>query len=138
MIFRKIDENRKVSIHAPTRGATEIQNANDWSFEVSIHAPTRGATKNPPWTSNLQMFQSTHPRGVRLDNIFNTNGTASFNPRTHEGCDLICTLLKRCFMFQSTHPRGVRHLKISTISRALSFNPRTHEGCDLVNKDRVK
>ena len=79
---------RLVSIHAPTRGATGHNNIFQPVKKVSIHAPTRGATKNPPWTSNLQMFQSTHPRGVRLDNIFNTNGTASFNPRTHEGCDL--------------------------------------------------
>ena len=98
----------QVSIHAPTRGATkEIQNSNDWSF-VSIHAPTRGATS------------------IAVHILY----VIGFNPRTHEGCDLI--KLNNCLYiyvsihaptrgatlqflifpqftkFQSTHPRGVR------------------------------
>ena len=33
-----------VSIHAPTRGATNIANITNINNNVSIHAPTRGAT----------------------------------------------------------------------------------------------
>ncbi|VDB01173.1 Octaprenyl diphosphate synthase / Dimethylallyltransferase / (2E,6E)-farnesyl diphosphate synthase / Geranylgeranyl pyrophosphate synthetase, partial [Olavius algarvensis spirochete endosymbiont] len=34
------------------------------------------------------MFQSTHPRGVRLvENISSGIDDSSFNPRTREGCD---------------------------------------------------
>ena len=33
-----------VSIHAPTRGATEAVYENAFDDKVSIHAPTRGAT----------------------------------------------------------------------------------------------
>ena len=76
-------------------------------------------------------FQSTHPRGVRLEDIilypmdycFNPrtregcdpkgtpslNGLKSFNPRTREGCDWIASQVALpTLTFQSTHPRGVR------------------------------
>ena len=35
----------------------------------------------------LQMFQSTHPHGVRLDRIQVPHAVWSFNPRTHTGYD---------------------------------------------------
>ena len=80
--------------------------------------------------------------------------SASFNPRTHMGCDDV--FITECFkdgLFQSTHPHGVR-LGISFLNRRIvqfqsthphgvrrntyparnagnSFNPRTHMGCDL-------
>ena len=48
---RRADESRNcatsqhVSIHAPTRGATDMAGAaREFPFTVSIHAPTRGAT----------------------------------------------------------------------------------------------
>ena len=78
-------------------------------------------------------FQSTHPRGVRLELNLNstiyievsihapTRGATvpssyvhrsswCFNPRTHEGCD--CAFKANVYIFRC-------------------FNPRTHEGCDL-------
>ena len=36
--------NNKISIHAPTRGATKYSKTTKITFEISIHAPTRGAT----------------------------------------------------------------------------------------------
>ena len=77
-----------VSIHAPTRGATKPSCAHHPIRCVSIHAPTRGATclflfvRKSIWCFNprthegcditfvadfdeVEMFQSTHPRGVR-------------------------------------------------------------------------
>ena len=123
----------RVSIHAPTRGATSCKRAVDLSLSVSIHAPTRGATRNwavyhlVPYCFNPRthtgcdtkgysnylasgMFQSTHPHGVR------------------QGGQSLCIAGKR---FQSTHPHGVR-LPLRLIPRLLSacFNPRTHTGCD--------
>ncbi len=77
-----------VSIHAPTRGATNRAVRGCHVLLVSIHAPTRGATD--------------------LELIVNTI-TSGFNPRTHTGCDL--TLRKADNpdgLFQSTHPHGVR------------------------------
>jgi len=79
-----------VSIHAPARGATAIARENWSSLEVSIHAPARGATavflvafqifyfvsihapaRGATWLikqapTRDRLFQSTHPRGVRL------------------------------------------------------------------------
>ena len=85
--FRRV-EQISVSIHAPTRGATFVAHEMPAGEDVSIHAPTRGAT-----------FLLV-PCGM--------NGRG-FNPRTHTGCDetngmaFMITL-----MFQSTHPHGVR------------------------------
>ena len=103
-------ELTKVSIHAPTRGATHPEFQKNVDDLVSIHAPTRGATV---------LSRS----GIRP--------MVSFNPRTHTGCDLgnthkrfgYCvsihaptrgaTLLTKEVisskpLFQSTHPHGVR------------------------------
>ena len=121
-----------VSIHAPTRGATHKGVSKFVGCIVSIHAPTRGATFVILYCS--------------LD--------FSFNPRTHEGCDLY-PAIKVCaaLLFQSTHPRGVRLadpsqyiftdiVSIHAPTRGATpgittqksydkgFNPRTHEGCD--------
>ena len=40
----KPKDNRKISIHAPTRGATHLTKWDLNSLSISIHAPTRGAT----------------------------------------------------------------------------------------------
>ena len=103
--------SRKVSIHAPTRGATLglipvysfflsfnprthegcDKDSSSWRlfFGVSIHAPTRGATRFVNKDSVIGQFQSTHPRGVRLEIRFFAVGEYGFNPRTHEGCDKV-------------------------------------------------
>ena len=57
-------------------------------------------------------FQSTHPRGVRRDNMPGIRITGGF---------------------QSTHPRGVRRSSMrARRTSALRFNPRTREGCDIL------
>ena len=81
---------------------------------VSIHAPARGATgllalgQKPKW-----VFQSTHPHGVRhAAGRIETIGDFSFNPRTRTGCDLSTSIASpACGTFQSTHPHGVRRLR---------------------------
>ncbi len=121
----------RVSIHAPTRGATfRFFHKIIWRF-VSIHAPTRGATQQTIRINRLSKeFQSTHPHGVRPNPHELLKFQIGFNPRTHTGCDVpFCaygrsanvsihaptrgatslvadaTLLS---VFQSTHPHGVR------------------------------
>ncbi len=76
-----------VSIHAPTRGATLHGPVLRRGIRVSIHAPTRGATEFMHFCSDMLMFQSTHPHGVRLVSTINTRSPDCFNPRTHTGCD---------------------------------------------------
>ena len=100
---------------------------------VSIHAPAWGATRRSrPRPTPSRLFQSTHPRGVRLGKTahsivpsrrFNprtrvgcdkrplplTVRQNSFNPRTRVGCDWNSQRKQNLYhLFQSTHPRGVR------------------------------
>ena len=55
------------------------------------------------------LFQSTHPRGVRLKVLPKAITMSNFNPRTHVGCDTFAMV--NAFRF-------------------FDFNPRTHVGCD--------
>src|SRR3970040_1169583 len=85
LVVRLLNE---VSIHAPTRGATQTEIVNADLTDVSIHAPTRGAT---------QFVQPGHRTAMR------------FNPRAHAGRDLkLRTSCTGRGMFQSTRPRGAR------------------------------
>ena len=56
-----------ISIHAPTWGATANTKAVVRASSISIHAPTWGATPNKSGFDLSHEFQSTHPRGVRLE-----------------------------------------------------------------------
>ena len=101
-----------ISIHAPTRGATVRFWETEFSLHISIHAPTRGATVFQNNWYSVSIFQSTLPRGERLNLLLLHNCLfLYFNPRSHEGSDL----------YSSISP-GV----------ASYFNPRSHEGSDTV------
>ena len=78
-----------ISIHAPTWSATTSARPPPAYRQISIHAPTWGATLGAVKVrSTSTIFQSTHPRGVRLrEGIFCLN-IQDFNPRTHVGCDI--------------------------------------------------
>ena len=67
--------------------------------------------------SSMELFQSTHPRGVR-----HAESTEVF----------------RYWKFQSTHPRGVRPLAIRQEANAANFNPRTHVGCDSAEAEKAR
>ena len=80
-----------VSIHAPAWGATAADQRQTAERGVSIHAPAWGATgKDSVVTLDVCMFQSTHPRGVRLQRAA-LHGAIRFrfNPRTRVGCDIL-------------------------------------------------
>ena len=78
------------------------------------------------------LFQSTHPRGVRLDNGEHMDARSGyFNPRTRVGCDAkLVSAKEQLRPFQSTHPRGVRLMPASRPLDGDHFNPRTRVGCD--------
>ena len=103
-----------VSIHAPTRGATLVTSLSLHSFccfnprthtgcdmsmaavvwdrnGVSIHAPTRGATVGITWHSVSDGVSIHAPtRGATGTWHVWAHSSASFNPRTHTGCDANC------------------------------------------------
>jgi len=54
---------------------------------VSIHAPARGATRGQTKTAGLAWFQSTRPRGARLEVDMISAALDSFNPRARAGRD---------------------------------------------------
>ena len=54
-----------VSIHAPAWGATVYTSRYVFPLRVSIHAPAWGATLRPFSIPFSDLFQSTHPHGVR-------------------------------------------------------------------------
>ena len=104
-------DSLKVSIHAPTWGATFDQPAKQNNNKVvSIHAPTWGATMVFEVSDGME---------------------GSFNPRAHVGRDSYSNfLLQTPLMFQSTRPRGARPATGRTHTITLSFNPRAHVGRD--------
>ena len=81
------DKYLKISIHAPTRGATKRADKKSLMNEISIHAPTRGATARTLCTTAHFSFQSTLPQGERRAMTF---------------------FLSMCRTFQSTLPQGER------------------------------
>ena len=63
---KNVIHDRLISIHAPTRGATDdTKNLVD-TIKISIHAPTRGATLIVDEAQVLCEFQSTLPQEERL------------------------------------------------------------------------
>ena len=105
--------NDRVSIHAPTRGATQCRLQHQRIWLVSIHAPTRGATSSALRNISVSAFQSTHPHGVRLTKTEVLRQYRTFQSTHPHGVrrDVI-----RCIVddseFQSTHPHGVRHVTL--------------------------
>ena len=98
-----------VSIHAPTRGATDCGYANGRTVHVSIHAPTRGATTLGRGGLVSEGFQFTRPRGARL---------------------VVVVAKWSRDMFQFTRPRGARPSSVAYRYDNISFNSRAHEGRD--------
>ena len=78
------------------------------------------------------MFQSTHPRKVRLNGQgkLDYTGTVSIHAPT-KGATLTLCKTNSTQKFQSTHPRKVRRCDVCDfVTRYRCFNPRTHERCD--------
>ena len=57
-------------------------------YKISIHAPTRGATQMTNLKRIREEFQSTLPQGERLCINTITRNRSNFNPRSHKGSDL--------------------------------------------------
>ena len=100
-----------ISIHAPTRGATDPEyhrNLVQKKFQSTL---PRGERLNCTMTAIIKLlFQSTLPRGERrgCQTAF-VKHLNYFNPRSHEGSDDIIIISKKIKQ---------------------NFNPRSHEGSD--------
>ena len=99
---------------------------------ISIHAPTRGATNGENRYKRIKQFQSTLPRGERQSHHFLLSSSFSyFNPRSHEGSDsdLVMNIYNRNHFNPRSH-EGSDLLHLQTGIRLDNFNPRSHEGSD--------
>ena len=94
----------------------------------------RGERPISNWKNGVSViFQSTLPRGERRRLVlWNREVITYFNPRSHEGSDLVQNWhLTALWVFQSTLPRGERRYTASKpTDNLLYFNPRSHEGSD--------
>ncbi len=105
-----------VSIHAPTWGATVARILSSGLKIVSIHAPTWGATWKRPQDSPLYEVSIHAPTwGATCGRGKEANLDGGFNPRAHVGRDAPYT----------TRPPSLK-----------SFNPRAHVGRDRRNRSR--
>ena len=120
-----------VSIHAPTRGATQgVQAYNISSAFQSTH-PLGVRLLNALQLTRKPVFQSTHPLGVRRSSRVFSLHQLCFNPRTHSGCDLM--LLTNTYWASCFNPRthsGCDPSLMNFCQHSERFNPRTHSGCD--------
>ena len=92
----KDDKSKKVSIHAPTQGATQTIPKEAKYRIVSIHAPTQGATPL------LRRPRRLHTR---------------FNPRTHTGCDIVKLVIRATIMVSIHAPTQGATQSISPMLR---------------------
>ena len=153
----------KISIHAPTRGAT-IAGVNNYyaaiQFQstlprgerlcggrlqrpvagISIHAPTRGAT--PPsekFLSNKAYFNPRSHEGSDAGNssLHDSGNIISIHAPTRGATQLSYTFTP-FHIFQSTLPRGERRPQVHSGFLILyNFNPRSHEGSDSNFRQKV-
>ena len=96
---------------------------------VSIHAPTRGATQSHGRTNTRgRGFNPRTHTGCDAPCSTPRAWASGFNPRTHTGCDRFVLLkLSKNFSFQSTHPHGVRPLLcLSMIDSAMFQSTHPH------------
>ena len=111
MISKSFSSRYRISIHAPTRGATLFPSRGSsvcFYFNPRSH---EGSDKFIGLKATLEtLFQSTLPRGERPGSESGKQSNDSnFNPRSHEGSD-------------TNAP--------SAVDVNSNFNPRSHEGSD--------
>ena len=105
-----LDGQERISIHAPTRGATCTSTILFMDPSISIHAPTRGATPAAFASCSSTRFQSTLPREERR----RTPG------RRHKDIPISIHAPTR----GATPPGHMPH------QQRQNFNPRSHERSD--------
>ena len=78
-----------ISIHAPTRGATNSAAERSKRLSISIHAPTRGATVvHAVVAAAIAISIHAPTRGATPSRCRCSQRPCHFNPRSHEGSDV--------------------------------------------------
>ena len=86
--YRRDDKGQiLISIHVPARGTTHIDSELRDLKSISIHVPARGTTDIATVQDKIGEFQSTSPRGGRLQRGAEVWPDGYFNPRPREGDD---------------------------------------------------
>ena len=131
MVVRKGD---KISIHAPTRGATYcVKRAITLGkFQSTLPRGERPTVSIPLFTQ--LGFQSTLPRGERRVLTQTHPHRQHFNPRSHEGSDIRkpYLIIKRVISIHAP-TRGATFFPCKFVYYSSNFNPRSHEGSDVYN-----
>ena len=108
-VYANFSDYYRVSIHAPTRGATPIESSSGKGKSVSIHAPTRGATCSGDFfTSCFDVSIHAPTRGATQLTL---KDVENYEVSIHAPTRGATRSRGRSFgevLFQSTHPRGVR------------------------------
>ena len=123
----------RISIHAPTRGATGGKDIIGGASEISIHAPTRGATDEcRAWKEKHNAFQSTLPRGERPNCFDHCQGEMDISIHAPtRGATLTDLGYEVQFKISIHAPtRGATTFPGTFRSTYNYFNPRSHEGSD--------
>ena len=90
LYFRKyIIKTVKISIHAPTRGATNDKQGNASKIIFQSTLPREERPFAPPARTHTRTFQSTLPREERPHAPCLSFACRYFNPRSHERSDVL-------------------------------------------------
>jgi len=120
-----------VSIHAPARGATRARHRHHRLRPVSIHAPARGATHYRLESGQSTVFQSTPPRGGRRTTDWSPVSPRCFNPRPRAGGDALQIGVRSVHGVSIHAPaRGATRIYSPQVRSRQCFNPRPRAGGD--------
>ena len=119
----------------PMRGATKEYRFSEQETKISIHAPARGATCILRHERKRNKFQSTHPRGVRRTDDPLPTVTTGFQSTHPRGVRHAHDAQSVEVLHISIHApaRGATQGDARAVPCPDDFNPRTREGCDVLD-----
>ena len=122
-----------ISIHAPTRGATNTDDACTDGLHISIHAPTRGATRLLVWwvSSSTYFNPRSYKRSDEYDGLDCLKTLISIHAPTR-GATFAKHLIYQIVAISIHAPtRGATCSVMRKCSAPCYFNPRSYKRSDL-------
>ena len=115
-------QNVSISIHAPTRGATERNHHDSNAIRFQSTLPREERPHAMVSYIGYIVFQSTLPREERPSKTMAARRQMNFNPRSHERSDKTTDMPHRAHTsFQSTLPREERRVPGTAASNKSIF-----------------